>query len=287
MKISVSRSVGRAFAIMELFQQTQLPASASDISRSLNAPHSSIVAVLYTLRDMGYLSMDSRTMRFFPTSKLFTMSSWLSPAATEPGRLDRMMERLRRDTGYTVALVSRVSLFVNTLVTLPGTHPAVAGPPKAVGAALVNSVPGLVILAQMEEEAVRGIIRDTQLWLRECGARTRIEASGTLDRIDAVRRAGCLAGGHPDCSGTEIIAYPLGKDLSGAPLALAAYIPTHLSQARKAELRRRLDMRSARSASPIAPGPVSRLASSGLAITGPDVISTAGLANVRSHSARA
>jgi len=41
MKVSISRSVGRAFAIMEVFKPTRQPASATQLSRGLHARHGS------------------------------------------------------------------------------------------------------------------------------------------------------------------------------------------------------------------------------------------------------
>jgi len=240
MKVSVSRSVGRAFAVLEAFQQTRQPASATEISRTLNAPHSSIVAVLYNLQDLGYLSLDPHSMLFFPTPKLLALGGWLKPQSPEPARVGRMVEILVRDTGHTAALCSRVSLFVNTLAALPGGYPTVTGPPRTLGGALVNAVPGLVILAQMEADELRCLIRDTGAWMREAGTARGIDVAATLERVEAVRRAGSLSGPHPACRGTEIIAYPAGQGVGGA-MALAAYIPAQLSLARKMELRQAME----------------------------------------------
>jgi DNA-binding IclR family transcriptional regulator len=206
----------------------------------LNAPHSSIVAVLYNLADLGYLSLDSQSMLFFPTPKLLALGGWLKPQGAETAGLGRVVETLVRDTGHTAALCARVSLFVNTLAALPGSYLTVTGPAKTLGGALVSAVPGLVILAQMEAEELRCLIRDTGTWMRETGTAKGIDMAATLERVEAVRRAGSFAGAHPACRGTEIIAYPAGLGACG-PMALTAYIPAQLSLARKAELRQAME----------------------------------------------
>ena len=120
MKVSVSRSVGRAFAVMELFRDARKPATASQISRRLDAPHSSVVAVLQNLRELGFLSLDETDLTYFPTTKLRDLTAWLHPPSRDPRQLGGLVDRLARDTGHITALSSRLSLFVNTVAQRRG-----------------------------------------------------------------------------------------------------------------------------------------------------------------------
>jgi len=243
MKVSISRSVGRAFAVMELFRERREPASATELSRRLDAPHSSVVAVLHNLRELGYLRFDRADMTYFPTAKLLDLAGWLRPAAPDLGRLCACAERVAHDTGHLTALSSRVSLFVNTVMLREGRFATVSGPAKAVGAALVTSVTGLVILAQMEDQDVRGILRETETWLRDAGARpSSFDGFATLASIETVRRAGFLAGAHPSCRSTEIMACGVSVT-DGAPFAVSVHVPACLSRDSKAEVRHILQSR--------------------------------------------
>jgi DNA-binding IclR family transcriptional regulator len=248
MKVSISRSVGRAFAVMEAFRQTKRPATATDISRKLGCPHSSTVAVLYNLSELGYLSHDPRAGLFFPTTKLFDLGSWMNPAQRGGGSFGGLVDRVARDTGHTTVLSSRVSLFINTVATRPGNYQA-SGPSRTIGAALASSIAGLTILAQMDDDEVTGILRDTLLWLREAGAKP-IDAGRIRDTIETVRQRGFLSGGHPGCDGTEIIACGVTAP-SGVPMALAVHVPMMLSRDAKLEARQALEFR-ARSGAPAA-----------------------------------
>jgi DNA-binding IclR family transcriptional regulator len=235
MKVSISRSVGRTFAIIEIFKQIRQPASATQLRRLLEAPHSSVVAVLQNLLDLGYLSFDPSDMTYFPTTKLLDLTGWLRQAPADHGRLGALAELVSRDTRHMTALSCRVSLFVNTIVLRAGRFPAVTGPARGVGAALTASMPGLAILAQLDDAEVHGILRDTEAWLKEAGA-------STLASIEAMRRRGWASGAHPICRSTEIIAYPV-KAADGAAFALSVHLPTFLSPDAKAEVRQLVEAR--------------------------------------------
>jgi len=227
---------------MEIFRETRQPASATQLSRLLDAPHSSVVAVLHNLRDLGYLSLNQTDMTYFPTTKLLDLTGWMRPAPPDHARLGAMAERVSRDTRHMTALSSRMSLFVNTLALRSGSFAAVSGPTRGVGAALTASMPGLVILAQLDDAEVQGILRETAAWLREAGARKNLDAGSTLASIESVRRRGWVSGVHAACRSTEIIAYPV-KAANGAAFALSVHIPTFLSQDGKAEVRQLVEAR--------------------------------------------
>jgi DNA-binding IclR family transcriptional regulator len=228
MKVSISRSVGRAFAVMELFREAREPASATQLSRRLDAPHSSVVAVLQNLRELGYLSFDATDMTYFPTTKLLDLTAWLRPAP--------------RENGHMVVLASRLSLFVNTITLRPGRFATVSAPRHSVGAALTTSIHGHVILAQLGDDEVAEILRETEAWLRDAGARKRFDNVSILANIDTARRKGYLAGPHPTCRGTDIIAHAV-KGTASAPFTVAVHIPACLSRDSKDDVLRILQTR--------------------------------------------
>ncbi len=243
MKVSVSRSVGRAFAVMEAFRETRRPATATDLSRKLGYPHSSTVAVLYNLCQLGYLSHDPEKLLFFPTTKLLDLAAWMRPAVREHGKLAWLVDHIVRDTGHTTVLSSRVSLFVNTVVTRPGRYQVASGAAKSVGAALACSVPGLAILSQMPDDDIRLILQDTHAWQKEAGLRPPVDPGRTLADIDSVRRRGFSAGRHPACEATEIIAYAIPSPGAAVPMALAVHVPARLSPASKEDVRHAMECR--------------------------------------------
>jgi DNA-binding IclR family transcriptional regulator len=242
MKVSVSRSVGRAFAVMEVFREAQEPANASQISRRLAAPHSSVVAVLLNLRELGFLSYDEVDMTYFPTTKLLDLAAWLRPARRNEGLLGVLVDRVARDTGHMTALSSRLSLFVNTVLLREGKFSTVAPPARSVGATLTNSVHGHALLSQLDDSEVADIMRETEAWMRNAGARSTFDTASTHANIERARRQGYVSGPHPTCRGTEIIAYAV-KETHAAPFALSVHIPACLSRTGKDDVRRFVETR--------------------------------------------
>jgi DNA-binding IclR family transcriptional regulator len=257
MKVSVSRSVGRAFAVMELFREVQTPASATQIRRRLDAPHSSVVAVLQNLRELGFLSLNEADMTYFPTTKLRDLAAWLRPPARDPGQLSGLVDCLAQETGHMTALSSRLSLFVNTVAQRSGRFSTVSAPPESVGAALIDSICGHVILAQLDDDEVAGIMRKTDDWLLHAGARKSFDKARTLANIDLARRKGFLSGTHATCRSTEIIAHAV-KGPAASPLALSVHIPSCLSRESKEDVKRKLEARASESRMRISQQPKSR-----------------------------
>jgi DNA-binding IclR family transcriptional regulator len=242
MKVSISRSVGRAFAVMDLFREAREPANATQISRRLDAPHSSVVAVLQHLRELGYLSYHETDMTYFPSAKWLDLTAWLRPAPRDHGQIGILVDSVARDTGHLTALSSRISLFVNTVALRAGRFSTVAAPAKSVGAPLANSVHGHVILAQLEDDEVAEVMRETEVWLRNAGARKSFDKAFIMANIDLARRRGFLAGAHATCRATEIIAFAV-KGAASSPFALSVHIPTCLSREGKEEVRQVLETR--------------------------------------------
>jgi DNA-binding IclR family transcriptional regulator len=257
MKVSVSKSVARAFAIMEQFQQTREPATATSIRRRLNCPHSSAVAVLYNLAELGYLSHDREAGLFFPTAKLWGMAEWLRPAARPaPSQLGTLVDAIARDTGWTTALYSRVSLFTNALITRAGDSAASPAPPTGVGAALALSAPGLAILSRMEDEAMHAVLRGTTSWLSEAGATTRLDIAKTIADVAAVRRRGFALAPDRTRRSLQVLAYPLERE----PLALAVSLPSSLPPSEVAAVRGAIECRLAPPETEIVMQPAAMLA---------------------------
>lgn len=103
---AVSQSVDRAFQIFEVFKRERRALSALDIMQQINAPRSSAAALLKTLVDLEFLSIDRRTATYFPTAKFATLGAWLDDGSLFPVALLDALEFLRDQTGETVTLAA-------------------------------------------------------------------------------------------------------------------------------------------------------------------------------------
>jgi hypothetical protein len=129
----------------------------------------------------------------------------------------------------------------------PGRFTAVAQPPRSVGTPLAASIAGLAILAQLDDTELHEIVRDTEAWLRDTGARKTFDSASLFAGIEALRRRGLITGAHPTCRGTEIVACPVKMPPSltsgTTPFSIAVHIPVCLSRDAKEDVKHLLETR--------------------------------------------
>ncbi len=99
---SVSQSVSRCIALFSLFSDRQTGLTASEIAENLNAPRSSVAALLKELCELSMVSLNRRTLTYLPTLKFAQLGSWLTDPAHFPPTLAEIMEALQRESGETV-----------------------------------------------------------------------------------------------------------------------------------------------------------------------------------------
>lgn len=99
---SVSQSVSRCFALYALFADRQSGLTAAQIAEHLQAPRSSVAALLKELSELSLVSLNRRTLTYLPTMKFAQLGSWLSDPAHFPPSLAETMEDLQRTSGETI-----------------------------------------------------------------------------------------------------------------------------------------------------------------------------------------
>lgn len=226
MKVSISKSVGRAFDVMEIFRETRKPATATEIRRRLECPHSSVVAVLHNLADLGYLSYDESTRLYFPTRKLSVLGTWVQPALKGSGKLRELADAITLDTGHTSAISCRNSIFLNIVYVRRGHHPRAAQFSPGIGIALGKSIPGLAILSQIEDDEIADIIARVNFWSEKAKADQTCKLDEVMSGVERVRQNGYAIGFDWSIENTGAIAYPLPSPFDGSPLCISTTGPT-------------------------------------------------------------
>ena len=232
MKVSISRSVGRAFDVMEIFRETRKPATATQIRQRLSCPHSSVVAVLYNLVDLGYLSYEVKTHLYFPTGKLSSLGNWVQPALNGSGKIHYVADLVALETGQSVAITSRNSIFLNIIYVRRGSHPEAERLSPGLGVSLARSIPGLALLAQMRDDEICDTVARINAWSRKANADQGRDLQETLDAVAAVREDGAAIGFDWSFTGTGAIAMPLRSPFEGNLLAISTTGPTQLIRPR-------------------------------------------------------
>jgi len=111
-----SNSVRRAFAILELLEDSDRRRNLSEISRKLDLPKSTTSVLLSTLESMGYVTRDASERRFLLTSKAFGLGLELSNQLDLSRRARPILETIAHTlkvTAHVAVLVGDQALFVN------------------------------------------------------------------------------------------------------------------------------------------------------------------------------
>jgi DNA-binding IclR family transcriptional regulator len=99
---SVSQSVSRCIALFALFSDRKTGLTGAEIAEHLDAPRSSVAALLKELAELSMVSLNRRTLTYLPTLKFAQLGAWLTDPAHFPPTLAELMEALQRESGETV-----------------------------------------------------------------------------------------------------------------------------------------------------------------------------------------
>ena len=220
MGVSISKSVGRAFEVLEVFRETRKPSSATEIARRVGHPYSSIVAVLHNLVDVGYLNYDAVQRLYFPTHKLYRLGSWVQTQLIESADFRNLAASVCAETNQTTAISGRSFIFLNVIHIQMGNAPLALLHPRGIASTLFRSTTGLVILSQMGNADIERLHRSSNLWSRNTTADLFSNLDDVMDTVTKIRKNG-FASGYDWCThGVGAIVYPLPSPFDGTPLAI-------------------------------------------------------------------
>lgn len=99
---SVSQSVSRCFELFSLFADRKTGLTAAEIAAMLDAPRSSVAALLKELSDLSMVSLNRRTLTYLPTLRFAQLGSWLTDPEHFPPTLAELMDETQRESGETI-----------------------------------------------------------------------------------------------------------------------------------------------------------------------------------------
>ncbi len=233
--LSISRSVSRAFEVLEHFRHRGAPRTMLELESELRYPYSSMRAILKTLCGLGYLEFDAENKRYYPTQRLMGLGDWVQSALMKTDGLIWLLEATHKRVGETTALATPNFIFCNIIEVRHGTSAGALEMPLGVGLALTNSTSGRVLLSQMSDAKVDGAIRHTQYWIGT--TRTPIVANrhDVLHAIELIRAQGHYVNFDGFRPGHGTIAYPVPSPLPDSPIAL--FVSGDVARMRRAESR--------------------------------------------------
>ena len=186
---TVSRSIDRVFAVIELFDERRAPLTATEISRALNLRYSSIYYVLERLAEKGYLSRSQSPKTYFPTLKLVERSHWIAERLSDRGALQTIVDALADEIGESASLWCAEDIFARLIYA---REVGVKLPKGGIGAPLCQSAVGRVLLSERSDAQIAATVEATNIWSSTARAGFRFSIEPIMRSVLQTRRDGYL-----------------------------------------------------------------------------------------------
>lgn len=220
--------------MLELFSERRCPLRLHDVHVALNYPQSSTTNLLKSLVMMGYLNYSRATRTYLPTNRVALLGNWLVSFLYGQRGYQELLEGLLQKTDETVVLATQNDLYIQYVRVCTPTHEFKLAPPEGTMRPLTNSSAGFALLSQMSDRQIDKICRYVNYY--ELDPQKRVDRTEVLKEVARVRQIGyCFAPNRPT-SATSSIAFPLGEQIHGIPLAIGVGGLCERISSRKAEL---------------------------------------------------
>lgn len=220
--VSISKSVARAFQVLELFRVGRQPLTAAAIGHQLAIPQPSTRALLKTLVRLGYLACTPSDRTYWPTGRVLALGQWLGTEPRLPVELTLALDRIASLAGETTSLCGLRDGKVEILHACKAQHPVALQLEAGVGVAAWRTAVGRALLAELPDTESTALVGT---WLRQerTPAGRRILQSLPRD-LKRARADGYVAGYNLFLASVGAVCVPLAQasySFLPAPLAVA------------------------------------------------------------------
>jgi DNA-binding IclR family transcriptional regulator len=222
MSTVISKSVSRAFAMLELFRREQRALTATEIETALGLPQASALVLARELAELGYLSFDAKIRTYFPSSRLSDLTGWLHEFNLPVRRLLALADEIARITQETTTLCGRNGHSLQIEYFAPGTRPGSILMHVGPAAPLPSSGAGRALLATLPDEEVQMIMAT----VRRREPRIKFVDADVLRDVRSARRRQHLVSFNLAIDGVAAVAFPLPAGAAGGNFSLVVGGPT-------------------------------------------------------------
>ncbi|WP_292443489.1 IclR family transcriptional regulator [Mesorhizobium sp.] len=215
---NVVKSTGRAFEILELFEEIQEPLTLTDVTDKLGYPASSTLALLKSMSTLGYLAFDRSTKKYVPTIRTALLGDWVMGKLFGEVRILQMMQDLLEKTSETILLGVQSDLYVQYIHTIQSVLPVRYYVKSGTLRPLCKSAMGLALLSIKPTSEVQKIVR--RLNAEAETPEARINGVELLALLDQVRDRGYAFSINVVNRGVGAIAMCLPEPISGRQLVV-------------------------------------------------------------------
>lgn len=183
------RATARTMQVLSAFHETERPLSLSEIARITGLDRSATQRIVHTLRQLGYIQRDPYDRGYVPGIRVYDhtfdamrLNRLMQPAAP-------LLQDLRRAVKERVnlALVDDLRL-VYSMRLPPLNREVLHGMLLGVSVPIYCTSGGWAVLAQLEEDEARDIIRRSQM--RRYTARTLMDEEEIMEKVAEAAQQG-------------------------------------------------------------------------------------------------
>jgi DNA-binding IclR family transcriptional regulator len=241
-ELSISRSVGRAFEVLEYFRNARAPCSTPELEKALNVPYSSVRAILKSLKTLGYLEFHAERKTYFPTEKLMNLGNWVHGAMFESEPLTQLLHSVHRRLDETIAIATPNFIFCNLIGVRNGSRPQSLQVPGGIGLTLAQSTAGRVLLSQMSDTQIERLVQHTRYWAATTRSPMASDLAEVMPAIEVIRERGSAADYGGFKAGIGTVAYRVPSPSKDTPLALLVSGPSVRIKRDETRIRRALEL---------------------------------------------
>ena len=184
----VVKSARRVMEILELFDEVQAPMQLIDISRRLNYPAASALALLKSLQAMDYVAFDPIQKSYFPTIRVALLGGWIQGQVFMNGTIVSLMNALVEATGETVMLGMQNDIYAQYVHTLQSAKALRYFLKPGSLRPICRSATGHVLLADQPDDQIRKLIK--KINSRQEAQEPPVNEAALLQEINTVRKQG-------------------------------------------------------------------------------------------------
>lgn len=153
-------ALARGLDVLRCFRRGEPPLSNQEIARRTSLPRPTVSRIMYTLRDLGYLSYYPRTRSYGLGGSAYVLGHIADENFDPIGAIRPIMQRYANATGTNIGLSTRESLNMIYVEACEGAS-SLVGLQLRVGdkIPLTESAMGLAYLAGIDERECRAIIK--------------------------------------------------------------------------------------------------------------------------------
>jgi IclR family KDG regulon transcriptional repressor len=212
------KSAARTLEVFELFSERRCPLRLHDIHSALDYPQSSTTNLLKGLVMTGYLNYNRATRTYLPTNRVTFLGSWLVSFLYGQGGYQDLLDELLKKTDETVVLATQNDLYIQYVRIRTPDHEFKLPPTEGTMRLLTNSSAGFALLSLLSDRQVDKICRSVNYY--ELDPKQRVEPSRVLQQVAKVRQMGYCYMPNLPVAAASSIAFPLGEQVHGIPLAV-------------------------------------------------------------------